>query len=334
MQSNQSKSHKTISQIQWEDFEKRVWKYYEHLWYEVIYHGFEKWLKDWWIDLIVKKLWEKTKYIQCKNLKKQIDYDKIAWIYWRVVDELKFNVEFVIWANNWFDYGANKFAESKWILLMSWGDLIWVEEEDLVCSIKDNKHVHLANDDIIKDKMKRQKNADWYYDIINEEWDTVHFTDNYWDSAYDIIKHWKFSNAWLCIVYFYWATYDADTWYRTTHWFRIITTKWKCFADVGEISDIDLSWTQYEDDEDSFIQSMLEEQIEFIDWIAIVQTTTWFNILNEEWDFILPINYDNIYKENDYYIACNNDWDDWIQDEKCFTIDSNWNIKTINNSPA
>jgi Holliday junction resolvase-like predicted endonuclease len=130
MQSNQSQSHKTISQTKWEDFEKRVWKYYEHLWYEVIYHGFEKWLKDGWIDLIVKKLWEKTKYIQCKNLKKQIDYDKIAWIYWRVVDELKFNVEFVIWANNWFDYGANKFAESKWIALMSWGDLIWVEKED------------------------------------------------------------------------------------------------------------------------------------------------------------------------------------------------------------
>lgn len=92
MQSNhQSTLHKSGHQLQWEDFEKRVWKYYEHLWYEVVYHWFEKWLKDWWIDLIVKKLSEKTKYVQCKNLKKQIDYDKIAWIFWIFSLNIVFN---------------------------------------------------------------------------------------------------------------------------------------------------------------------------------------------------------------------------------------------------
>lgn len=157
MQSNhQSKLHKSVYQLQWEDFEKRVWRYYEHLWYEVVYHWFEKWLKDWWIDLIVKKLSEKTKYVQCKNLKKQIDYDKIAWIYGRVVDELKFNVEFVIWAKNWFDYGAKKFAEQKWIVLISWENLVEVEKEytivdEVVCgkNQQNNSNIKPSNNQSI-----------------------------------------------------------------------------------------------------------------------------------------------------------------------------------------
>jgi len=255
--------------------------------------------------------------------------------YWHRPKELKYKSFFKFWKSS----GNTKIPIWKLIAIEWYGNIIidlannkaYYDSGKVFDYFIGFKFNDFYNNSI--DNVKRQKNSDWYYDIINEKWDTIHLRDSYWDSAYDIIKHWKFSNSWLCIVYFYWATYDADTWYRTTHWFRIITTKWKCFADIGELSDIDLSWSRKDDDDakDDFIQYMLQDKIELINGVAIVDTTSWCTLLNEEWTDILSKTYSNIYRCNNYFIAYNDiDLDDWIRIKQRSIIDYDWVIKVVN----
>lgn len=326
-----------VPKIKWKMFELLIWLYYGDKWYSVYFQSFGKKDVNNPLDIIIKKNWKRS-YVCCFNTNTPLKIDKVWYVYWYLKDMIEDDIDIIIRSKSWFSFDAIDFCKTKNIIIDQ-----WVSVEEMVKEFN-LKEIHktimkyynqgIVPNNIIIDTIKRQEDTYWwYYHIINEKWDTIHLSDSYWDSAYDIIKHWNFSNSWLCIVCFYWATYDADTWYRTTYWFRIITTKWKCFADIGELSDIDLSWSRKDDDDakDDFIQYMLQDKIELINGVAIVDTTSWFTLLNEEWTDILSKTYSNIRRCNNYFIAYDHiDLDDWTQIQQRSIIDCDWVIKVVN----